>query len=229
MHHDVGICWIGHGELSVPLPLRYEREHATQPAARWCNGRAGELDRAVGRLLLVTVAEVRLKDAALRRHRLREVFDSYMRVPSETTASVSSPTDDDQSSRRWGRDRCIAGAVRAGAARSRCRGAAALLSVAKHEPRPSVRCAAIFARMTGSNRRAHASPAAGGAWEQQVSSRYAGPARSRKQASAGPTRDAWFATHSAISPRPGATASPGRCASRVQADVADVALLLSTG
>jgi len=35
------------------------------------------------------LAEVRLRDAALRRHRLREVFDSYMRMPSETTASVS--------------------------------------------------------------------------------------------------------------------------------------------
>jgi hypothetical protein len=57
-------------------------------------GRAGELDRAVGRLLLVAVAEVRLEDAALGRHRLREVCDSYMRMPSETTASVSSPPDE---------------------------------------------------------------------------------------------------------------------------------------
>jgi hypothetical protein len=68
--------------------------HAGDARRRCWSGRAGELDRAVGRLLLVTVAEVRLNDAALRRHRLREVFDSYMRMPSETTASVSSPTDD---------------------------------------------------------------------------------------------------------------------------------------
>ena len=47
-----------------------------------------------GRLLLVTLAVVRLENAALRRHRLREVCDSYMRMPSETTASVSSPTDE---------------------------------------------------------------------------------------------------------------------------------------
>jgi hypothetical protein len=68
--------------------------HAGDARRRCWSGRAGELDRAAGRLLLVTVAEVRLNDAALRRHRLREVFDSYMRMPSETTASVSSPTDD---------------------------------------------------------------------------------------------------------------------------------------
>jgi hypothetical protein len=59
------------------------------------------------------------------------------------------------------------GRGRAGAARSRCRGAAALLSVEKHLPRPSVQCTPTFARMTANNRRAHASPAAGRAWEQQ--------------------------------------------------------------
>jgi hypothetical protein len=59
------------------------------------------------------------------------------------------------------------GRARAGAARSRCRGAAALLSEAKHRPRPRIQCLPTFARMTGSNRRAHASPPAGGAWEQQ--------------------------------------------------------------
>lgn len=73
--------------------------------------RARELDRAVGRLLLVTLAEVRREDAALRRHRLREVCDSYMRMPSETTASVASPTDGGcrskvsalgRGARRWG-------------------------------------------------------------------------------------------------------------------------------
>ena len=56
----------------------------------------GELDRAVGRLLLVTIAEVRLEDATLRCHRLREVCDPYMRMPFETAASVASPTDDVQ-------------------------------------------------------------------------------------------------------------------------------------
>jgi len=39
MHHDFGVCWIGHRELRAALPLRYEREHAGHPAARWCNGR----------------------------------------------------------------------------------------------------------------------------------------------------------------------------------------------
>ena len=57
----------------------------TRRASRSPSGQAGELDRAVDRLLLVTVAEARLADAALRRHRLREVCDSYMRMPSETT------------------------------------------------------------------------------------------------------------------------------------------------
>ena len=67
--------------------------HRAGNRASFPDGRAGELDRAVGRLLLVTRAEVRLENAALR-HRLREVCDSYMRMPSETTASVSSPTDE---------------------------------------------------------------------------------------------------------------------------------------
>ena len=66
-----------------------------------------------------------------------------------------------------GGGRCIAGACESGSARSRCRGAAALLSEAERQPRPSVQCTPTFARMTASNRRAHASPAAGGAWEQQ--------------------------------------------------------------
>jgi hypothetical protein len=69
-------------------------------AGRFPSGRAGELDRAVGRLLLVTIAEVRLEDATLRCHRLREVCDPYMRMPSETAASVASPTDDLQERRR---------------------------------------------------------------------------------------------------------------------------------
>jgi hypothetical protein len=71
------------------LVLSSGSEHLADWPRGFRSGRAGELDRAVGRLLLVTVAEVRLKDAALRPHRLREVFDSYMRMPSETTASVS--------------------------------------------------------------------------------------------------------------------------------------------
>ena len=77
--------------------LRSRTSRHASDARRHCRvGRAGELDRAVGRLLLVTVAEVRLDDARLRRHRLREVCDPYMRMPSETTASVASPTDDER-------------------------------------------------------------------------------------------------------------------------------------
>ena len=94
MHPDVGVCSIRYDELIAVLLLRQQRGYATQPAPGLWNGRAGELDRAVGRLLLVTLAEVRLENAALRRHRLREVCDSYMRMPSDTTASVSSPTDE---------------------------------------------------------------------------------------------------------------------------------------
>ena len=103
MHPDVGVRSIGYDELIAVLLLRQQREHAVQPAPGLWNGRAGELDRAVGRLLLVTVAEVRLEDATLRRHRLREVCDPYMRMPSETTASVASPTDDQQEQTAHGR------------------------------------------------------------------------------------------------------------------------------
>ena len=39
MHYDVGVCRIGRGELSAVLPLRHEREHPAQPAARSWNGR----------------------------------------------------------------------------------------------------------------------------------------------------------------------------------------------
>ena len=79
--------------------LRRCRSHSpsrrqVEPSELFPDGRAEELDRAVGRLLLVTVAEVRLEDATLRRHRLREACDPHMRVPSETTASVASPTDE---------------------------------------------------------------------------------------------------------------------------------------
>ena len=66
--------------------------HQPTPANLFRDGRAGELDRAVGRLLLVTVAEVRLEDATLRRHRLREV-----RMPSEATAIGRFPNG-----RAWG-------------------------------------------------------------------------------------------------------------------------------
>jgi hypothetical protein len=30
MHHDIGVCSIGHGELIVVLLVRHEREHAVQ-------------------------------------------------------------------------------------------------------------------------------------------------------------------------------------------------------
>jgi hypothetical protein len=76
------------------LSLWRARGWHARRSRRCSDGRARELDRAVGPLLLVTVAGVPLEDVALRRHRLREVCDSYMRVPSETTTSVASPTDD---------------------------------------------------------------------------------------------------------------------------------------
>ena len=38
MRHDAGVCSIGHGGLSPGLPLRHQRGHAGQPAARLWNG-----------------------------------------------------------------------------------------------------------------------------------------------------------------------------------------------
>src|ERR1700733_3277812 len=78
------------------LPLRRKARDRSRSRL----GRAGELDQAVGRLLLITVAEVGLEDAALRPHQLREVCDSYMgcrmklrrrSLPQRTTRE-SSPT-----------------------------------------------------------------------------------------------------------------------------------------
>ena len=39
MHRDVGVCSIGHDELTVVLLLRRQRSHATPVAPRLWNGR----------------------------------------------------------------------------------------------------------------------------------------------------------------------------------------------
>ena len=94
------------------------------------------------------------------------------------------------------------GCARVGAARSRSRGAAALLAEAKHQPRPSDPALAHV-------RADDPEPAApqhiarrGRSVGATVRGCYAAPMQSRKQASAGPTRDAWFATNAITPPGP---------------------------
>jgi hypothetical protein len=45
MHRDVGVCSIGHDELTVVLLLRRQRRHATPPASGLWNGRVGRARR----------------------------------------------------------------------------------------------------------------------------------------------------------------------------------------
>ncbi len=65
---------------STPTSLLVRTSWGTRPSCRSASPRNGCRSPA--------------EDAAIRRYRLREVCDSYMRMPSETKASVSSPTDD---------------------------------------------------------------------------------------------------------------------------------------
>ena len=55
----VGVCSIVYDELIAVLLLRQQRGHVVQPAPGLWNGRAGELQRAVGSVPLATFAEVR--------------------------------------------------------------------------------------------------------------------------------------------------------------------------
>ena len=77
------------------------------------------------------------------------------------------------------------GRARVGAARSRCRGAAALLPEAKHQPRA---CDPVLAHLRADDQ-GQAAPrthcAAGGAWGATVRGCHAAPMQSREQASAG--------------------------------------------
>ena len=100
MHRDVGVCSIGHDELTVVLLLRRQRSHATPPAPGLWNGRAGELHREVGPVLLATFAEVPRDTGDLVSIDVTDVCDLYIRATSESTGPVASPPDDLRQRRR---------------------------------------------------------------------------------------------------------------------------------
>jgi hypothetical protein len=103
--------------------------------------------------------------------------------------------DDEHSSRRRARDRCIAGAVResvqleVGVEAQQHRFQRQSISRGR-----AIQCLPTFARMTGSKRRRTHIARRGRSMGVTVGGCHAAPMQSRKQASAGPTRDAWFAT-----------------------------------
>ena len=80
MHPDVGVCSIGCDELRAVLLLRQERGHQTRADRGFRSGRPGELHRGGGGLLLVTFAEVALRNAVLRRASSHDVCDLYIRI-----------------------------------------------------------------------------------------------------------------------------------------------------
>ena len=103
--------------------------------------------------------------------------------------------DDEHSSRRRARDRCIAGAVRESVqlevgveVQQRC---FQRHSISRGR---AIQCLPTFARVTGSKRcRTHVARR-GRSMGATVRSCHAAPMQSRQQASAGATRDEWFAT-----------------------------------
>ena len=80
---DVGVCSIGYDELIAVVLLRQQRGHLVQPAPGLWNGRAGELRPGTGELLLVTFAEVRPDETALRQHRPPDVCNPYTTMAPE--------------------------------------------------------------------------------------------------------------------------------------------------
>jgi hypothetical protein len=99
------------------------------------------------------------------------------------------------------------GRARVGAARSRCRGAAALLPEAKQQPRPSDPVLAhLRADEWGASGAANTSRAAGGAWEQQ--SGVATPGRCNLESRRAPARHGTRGSPR-LQQRPRATAPPG--------------------
>ena len=78
-----GVCSIGYDELIAVLLLRQQRGHLVQPAPGLWNGRAGELRPGTGELLLVTFAEVRPDETALRQHRPPDVCNPYTTMAPE--------------------------------------------------------------------------------------------------------------------------------------------------
>ena len=104
--------------------------------------------------------------------------------------------DEEHSSRRRARDRCIAGAVRESVqlevgveVQQRC---FQRQSISRGR---AIQCLPTFARMTGTKRRRTHIARRGRSMGATVRGCHAAPMQSRKQASAGPTRDAWFATN----------------------------------
>ena len=130
----------------------------------------------------------------------RLLLAQWLRKPAATATSVQSWT---RTNRLAARARpCIPGrCAGVGAARSRCRGAAALLPEAKHQPRPSD---AVLAHLRADDREQaapHTHRARGRIMGATV--RGCAPSRCNLEIRRPParTRDAWFATHSAVLPR----------------------------
>ena len=120
--------------------------------------------------------------------------------------------DDEHSSRRRARDRCIAGAVRESVqlevgveVQQRC---FQRHSISRGR---AIQCLPTFARVTGSKRcRTHIARR-GRSMGATVRSCHAAPMQSRQQASAGSTRDEWFATNAIVGCVPsGDIATPTR-------------------
>ena len=141
----------------------------------------------------VRAAARRFKDHAV------EARVSDIRALGETAELVAPGNqcvlDDEHSSRRRARDRCIDGAVRESVqlevgveVRQRC---FQRQSISRGR---AIQCLPTFARMTGSKRRRTHIARRGRSMGATVRDCHAAPMQSRKQASAGPTRDAWFAT-----------------------------------
>jgi hypothetical protein len=134
---------------------------------------------------------IRPSSASIESGCVRSVHPDRARRPGK----VASPPDDDRSSHRRAGDRCIAGGVRQPVQlevdvevqqhcfqrQSISRGRATLWLP-------------TFARMSGSKRRRPRRAPLARAWEQQSGGCHAPAMHSQKQASAGSTRDAWFAT-----------------------------------
>jgi hypothetical protein len=68
--------------------------HQSEPADLFPDGRAGELHREVGSVLLATFAEVPRDTGDLVSIDVTDVCDPYIRTTSESTRPVASPRDD---------------------------------------------------------------------------------------------------------------------------------------
>ena len=91
MHRDVGVCSIGHDELTVVLLLRRQRRHATPPALGLWNGRKRGVSRGPRRAAAKRAAfRPSGKPAALpARCPLGRESDSQKRLLTEPSAASS--------------------------------------------------------------------------------------------------------------------------------------------